>query len=91
MLGTQVSTIVHLSFALFHLCFSKKFHFPGSTDSCKSPSAVIVGDTVQFRKPSASGHRSHLEPVNAGSLTTSTGQSQFFGTTAGFEPVPGVS
>ena len=57
-----------------------------STESVKSPSVMIAGDSVQFKLPGSS-KRSQVEPLNAASLSTSTGQSQFFGGgTAGLAP-----
>ena len=58
-----------------------------STSSSDSLKAVIVGDSVQFRRPGAPD-KPGVEPLNAASLTASTGQSQFFGSVAaGHRPV----
>ena len=57
-----------------------------STESVKSPSVTIAGDSVQFKLPGSS-KRPQVEPLNAASLSTSTRQSQFFGGgTAGLAP-----
>ena len=57
-----------------------------STESAKSPSVMITGDSVQFKLPGSS-KRAQVEPLNAASLSASTGQSQFFGGgTAGLAP-----
>ena len=57
-----------------------------STESVKSPSVTITGDSAQFKLPGSS-KRPQVEPVNAGSLSTTTGQSQFCGgSTAGLAP-----
>ena len=57
-----------------------------STESIKSPSVMIAGDSVQFKLPGSS-KRPQVEPLNVASLSTSTGQSQFFGGgTAGLAP-----
>ena len=44
-----------------------------------------MGDSVQFKRPGTS-RRQQMEAVNAESLTSNTGQSRFFGSTAGFVP-----
>ena len=49
-----------------------------STESVKSPSVMITGDWVQFKLPGSS-KRPQVEPLNVGSPSTTTGQSQFFG------------